>query len=169
MDIRIRHASAEDLPAMLAIYNEVIANTTAIYDYTPRTLEAQAGWLDTKHAQDWPVLVADDGGKPVGYGSYGPFRPWPAYLHSVENSIYIAADQRGRSILLPAIVESAAQRGFHTMIAGIDATNEGSLRLHGKFGFRKVAQFQEVGWKFDRWLDLVFLQRMLVESTQQRV
>ncbi|HWA48739.1 MAG TPA: GNAT family N-acetyltransferase [Dongiaceae bacterium] len=164
MNIRIREATAADLPAMLAIYNEVIANTTAIYDYTPRTIEAQAAWLDTKRAQNWPVLVADDDGAVAGYGSYGPFRPWPAYLHSVENSIYVAANRRGRgigSMLLPAIIDHAARRGFHTMIAGIDAANEGSLRLHGKFGFRKVAQFQEVGWKFDRWLDLVFLQRML--------
>jgi phosphinothricin acetyltransferase len=164
MDIRIRDASAEDLPAMLAIYNEVIANTTAIYDDTPRTLDAQRAWLETKQAQDWPVLVAEVDGLLAGYGSYGPFRPWPAYLHSVENSIYVAAEQRGRGIgskLLPAIVDSAAKRGFHTMIAGIDAANHGSLRLHEKFGFRKVAQFHEVGWKFERWLDLVFLQRML--------
>ena len=110
------------------------------------------------------MLVAEDDGVLVGYGSYGPFRPWPAYLHSVENSIYVAAQRRGAgigSVLLPALVASAAARGFHTMMAGIDAANEASLRLHAKFGFRKVAQFHEVGWKFDRWLDLVFLQRML--------
>ena len=162
--MQIRDATTADLPAMLAIYNDVIATTTAIYDYTPRTLDAHDAWLKTKQEQNWPVLVADDDGAVAGYGSYGPFRPWPAYLHSVENSVYVAADRRGRgigSVLLPAIIDHATQRGFHTMIAGIDAANEGSLRLHGKFAFRKVAQFQEVGWKFDRWLDLVFLQRML--------
>lgn len=164
MTIRIRSAEAADIPAMLAIYNEVIANTTAIYSYEPRSLEAHAAWLETKRAENWPVLAAEDDGTLVGYGSYGPFRPWPAYLHSVENSIYVAAHRRGAgigSVLLPALVASAAQRGFHTMLAGIDAANETSLRLHTKFGFRKVAQFHEVGWKFDRWLDLVFLQRML--------
>lgn len=167
MTIRIRDAERADLAAMLAIYNEVIANTTAIYDYTPRTLEAQQIWLETKRTQGWPVVVAEDAGALVGYGSYGPFRPWPAYLHSVENSIYVTAERRGGgvgSILLPALVASAAARGFHTMIAGIDAANEASLRLHAKFGFRKVAQFHEVGWKFDRWLDLVFLQRMLNDA-----
>lgn len=164
MTLRIRDATPADLPAMLALYNEVIANTTAIYTYEPRSLEAHAAWLEAKRAENWPVLVAEADGALVGYGSYGPFRPWPAYLHSVENSIYIAAEQRGRGVgsaLLPAIIASAAERGFHTMLAGIDAANAASLRLHAKFGFTKVAQFHEVGWKFDRWLDLVFLQRML--------
>lgn len=164
MNLRIRDAAPADIPAMLAIYNEVIANTTAIYSYEPRSLEAHAAWLQTKRAENWPVLVAEDAGALVGYGSYGPFRPWPAYLHTVENSIYVAVGRRGGGIgsaLLPALIASAADRGFHTMLAGIDAANDDSLRLHAKFGFRKVAQFHEVGWKFDRWLDLVFLQRML--------
>lgn len=167
MSLIIRDAIAADLPAMLAIYNEVIATTTAIYDYTPRSAEAHETWFDAKHAQNWPVLVAEMDGELVGYGSYGPFRTWPAYLHSVENSIYVAADRRGHgigSVLLPALVDHAARRNLHTMIAGIDAANEASLRLHAKFGFRKVAQFHEVGWKFDRWLDLVFLQGMLQDA-----
>lgn len=162
--MQIRHATPADLPAMLAIYNDVIATTTAIYDYTARAMDAHEAWFRTKQEQNWPVLVADEDGAVAGYGTYGPFRSWPAYLHSVENSIYVAAERRGRGVgsaLLPAIIDHAAQRGFHTMIAGIDAANEGSLHLHGKFGFHKVAQFHEVGWKFDRWLDLVFLQRML--------
>lgn len=164
MTLHIRDAAPADLPAMLAIYNEVIANTTAIYSYEPRTAEAHTAWFEAKRAESWPVLVAEVDGTLSGFGSYGPFRPWPAYLHSVENSIYVAADKRGHGIgsaLLPAIVDHAARRGFHTMIAGIDAANEGSLHLHAKFGFKKVAQFHEVGWKFNRWLDLVFLQRML--------
>lgn len=162
--MRIRPAVAADLPAMLAIYNEVVTTTTAIYDYNPRTIDAHAAWLGAKREQNWPILVADDAGVVAGYGSYGPFRPWPAYLHAVENSIYVAGDRRGRGIgstLLPAIIDDAARRGFHTMIAGIDAENTASLRLHSKFGFHEVAHFQEVGWKFDRWLDLVFLQRIL--------
>jgi L-amino acid N-acyltransferase len=170
LSMHIRDATAADLPTMLAIYNDVIATTTAIYDYTPRAMDAHEAWFKTKCQQNWPVLVAEDHGAVVAYGSYGPFRPWPAYLHSVENSIYVAADRRGHgigSMLLPAIIDHAAGRGFHTMIAGIDAANEGSLRLHSKFGFRKVAQFQEVGWKFDRWLDLVFLQRMLDGAAQR--
>ena len=162
--MQIRDATTADLPAMLAIYNDVIATTTAIYDYTPRTLDAHDAWLKTKQEQNWPVLVADDDGAVAGYGSYGPFRPWPAYLHSVENSLYVAPERRGQgigSLLLPALIRRAADRGLHTMIAGIDATNQASLRLHAKFGFERLAQFREVGWKFERWLDLAFLQLML--------
>jgi L-amino acid N-acyltransferase len=164
MPIVIRDARELDLAAMLAIYNDAVLTTTAVYDYTPRSSEQQAAWFKAKQEQGLPVLVAEDGGAVVGFASYGPFRPWPAYLHSAENSLYVAPEQRGRGIgsaLLPALIQRAAERGLHTMIAGIDATNEASLRLHAKFGFERVAQFREVGWKFERWLDLAFLQLML--------
>jgi L-amino acid N-acyltransferase len=164
MTIVIRDAHEPDLAAMLAIYNDAVLNTTAVYDYKPRSNEQQTAWFKTKQDQRLPVLVAEDAGAIVGFASYGPFRPWPAYLYSVENSLYVAPEKRGRGIgsaLLPALIQRAAERGLHTMIAGIDATNEASLRLHAKFGFERVAQFREVGWKFERWLDLAFLQLML--------
>ena len=164
MAIVIRDAREADLAAMLAIYNDAVLTTTAVYDYQPRSSEQQVAWFKAKQEHGLPVLVAEDHGAVVGFASYGPFRPWPAYLHSVENSLYVAPEQRGRGIgtaLLPALIQRAAERGLHTMIAGIDATNEASLRLHAKFGFERVAQFREVGWKFERWLDLAFLQLML--------
>jgi L-amino acid N-acyltransferase YncA len=164
MTLVIRDAREADLAAMLAIYNDAVLTTTAVYDYKPRSDEQQTAWFAAKREQGLPVLVADDGGAIAGFASYGPFRPWPAYLHSVENSLYVASDQRGRGIgsqLLPALIQRAAERGLHTMIAGIDATNAASLRLHAKSGFERVAQFREVGWKFERWLDLAFLQLML--------
>jgi phosphinothricin acetyltransferase len=164
MTIVIRDAREADLAAMLAIYNDAVLTTTAVYDYKPRSTEQQAAWFQAKREQSLPVLVAEDDGAVAGFASYGPFRPWPAYLHSVENSLYVAPDRRGRgigSLLLPALIERAADRGLHTMIAGIDAANEASLRLHAKFGFERVAQFREVGWKFERWLDFAFLQLML--------
>ena len=164
MTVAIRDAREPDLAAMLAIYNDAVLTTTAVYDYKPRSSEQQAAWFAAKQEQGLPVLVAEDGGAVVGFASYGPFRPWPAYLHSIENSLYVAPERRGRgigSLLLPALIRHAAERGLHTMIAGIDATNEASLRLHAKFGFERVAQFREVGWKFERWLDLAFLQLML--------
>jgi len=164
MTIVIRDAREADLAAMLAIYNDAVLTTTAVYDYKPRSGEQQVAWFKSKQEQSVPVLVAEDDGAVVGFASYGPFRPWPAYLHSVENSLYVAPEQRGRgigSLLLPALIQRAVERGLHTMIAGIDATNEASLRLHMKFGFERVAQFHEVGWKFERWLDLAFLQLML--------
>jgi L-amino acid N-acyltransferase YncA len=164
MQVAIRPARESDLVAILAIYNDAVLTTTAVYDYSPRSAEQQAAWFQAKREQDLPVLAAESNGTVAGFASYGPFRPWPAYLHSVENSIYVAADWRGRGIgsrLLPALTEHAAERGLHTMIAGIDATNQASLRLHAKFGFKPVGQFREVGWKFERWLDLTFVQRML--------
>jgi phosphinothricin acetyltransferase len=164
MTIAIRDARETDLGAMLAIYNDAVLTTTAVYDYKPRSSEQQAAWFQAKREQSLPVLVAEDGNTVVGFASYGPFRPWPAYSHSVENSLYVAPECRGQgvgSLLLPALIARAADRGLHTMIAGIDATNAASLRLHAKFGFERVAQFREVGWKFERWLDLAFLQLML--------
>jgi L-amino acid N-acyltransferase len=167
MNYAVRDARESDLAEMLAIYNDAVLTTTAVYDYRPRSPEQQVAWFRAKCDQDLPVLVAESDGAIVGFASYGPFRPWPAYLHSVENSIYVAADWRGRgigSLLLPALIQHASDRGLHTMIAGIDTSNEASLRLHAKFGFTSVAQFREVGWKFERWLDLTFLQRMLEKA-----
>jgi L-amino acid N-acyltransferase YncA len=167
MSIVVRDAREADLAEMLAIYNDAVLTTTAVYDYAPRAMEQQVAWLQAKRAQNLPVLVAESDGIVAGFASYGPFRPWPAYLYSVENSIYVAPDCRGRGIgssLLPALIQHATDRGLHTMIAGIDATNQASLRLHAKFGFKPIGQFREVGWKFERWLDLTFLQRMLANG-----
>jgi L-amino acid N-acyltransferase YncA len=102
--------------------------------------------------------------KIVGFSSIGPFRAWAAYKYSVENSIYVAVEARGKGIgklLLPPLIDSAKKLQLHTIIAGIDATNEASLRLHKSFGFTEVAHFKQVGWKFEKWLDLKFLQLIL--------
>jgi L-amino acid N-acyltransferase len=161
--IEVREAETADLDAILAIYNDAVIHTTATYDYELRTLDAQKQWLEAKRAQSFPVLVGREAGVVSGFASYGPFRPWAAYLYTVENSIYVAPERRGRGVgttLLGPLLEIARSRGFHAMVAGIDATNEASLKLHAKFGFEKVAHFHEVGWKFERWLDLVFLERI---------
>lgn len=160
----IRPADDGDLDSILAIYNDAVVNTTAVYDYEPRDAEAQERWFAAKREQGLPVIVAEIGGAVAGFASFGPFRPWPAYLHTVENSVYIAPDRRGQGVgsaLIPPLLDLARTKGLHTMVAGIDATNEASLRLHRKFGFEPVGLFKEVGWKFGRWLDLAFLQRML--------
>ncbi len=160
----IRNAEDQDLAAILAIYNDAVVNTTAVYDYEPRNGEAQARWFAAKREQGLPVIVAEIGGAVAGFASFGPFRPWPAYLHTVENSVYIAPDRRGQGVgsaLIPPLLDLARAKGLNTMVAGIDATNEASLRLHRKFGFEQVGLFKQVGWKFGRWLDLAFLQRML--------
>jgi phosphinothricin acetyltransferase len=162
--ITIRDASENDLPQLLSIYNDIILHTTAVYDYEPHTLEMRRQWLETKKEQDFPVYVAEEGNKILGFSSIGPFRAWAAYKYSVENSVYVDAGQRGKGIgklLLPPLIGAATKLNLHTIIASIDATNEASLRLHKSFGFEEVAHFKQVGWKFDRWLDLKFLQLMI--------
>ncbi len=152
----------------LAIYNEVIANTTAVYDYNPHTLEMRRNWFETKQQQGIPVFIATENDSVAGFSSYGPFRAWAAYKYSVENSIYVAAAHRGKGIgkqLMQPLIDSAIDKGMHTILAGIDASNEASIHLHKAFGFEQIAHMKEVGYKFNKWLDLVFMQLMLPSRT----
>ena len=149
---------------MLSIYNDIILNTTAVYDYKPHTLEMRQAWYKTKQEQGFPVFVADHEGTVAGFSSIGPFRAWAAYKYSVENSVYVAAEKRGMGIgklLIPPLIEAAKQLQMHTIIASVDATNDVSIWLHKRFGFEETAHFKQVGYKFGRWLDLKFLQLML--------
>jgi L-amino acid N-acyltransferase len=162
--MHIRFATTDDASAMLEIYNDAILNTTAVYSDEPVTLENRIEWLEGKARDGWPVFVAEDAGVVLGYSSYGPFRAWPAYLHTVENSVYVHPAHRGQGVgklLIPPLLEAARDQQMHALIAGIDAENEASRRLHEHFGFEKVAHFREVGFKFGRWLDLTFLELLL--------
>ena len=159
--IKIREAIESDLPQLLNIYNEIILNTTAVYDYEPHSLEMRRQWFDAKKEQGFPIFVAEDSERILGFSSIGPFRAWAAYKYSVEDSVYVAAGARGHGVgrlLLAPLIDAARKLNLHTIIAGIDAMNEASLRLHKSFGFEEVADFKQVGWKFGRWLDLKFLQ-----------
>jgi L-amino acid N-acyltransferase len=162
--IQVRNATEKDIPEMLSIYNDIILNTTAVYDYLPHTIEMRQSWYRAKQEQGFPVFVAEEEGKVVGFSSIGPFRAWAAYKYSVENSVYVAAEMRGRGIgklLIPPLIEAASRLQMHTVIAGIDATNDSSIRLHKSFGFEETAHFRQVGYKFGRWLDLKFFQLIL--------
>jgi L-amino acid N-acyltransferase len=130
--MNIRPARLEDASAILEIYNDAILNTTAVYSYDPVTLENRIQWFEEKTRAAWPVFVADDAGQVIGFSSYGPFRAWPAYLHTVENSIYVHPDWRGRGVgklLIPPLLEAARAQNLHAFIAGIDAENLSSQRL----------------------------------------
>lgn len=165
----IRNAVTEDLPQMLEIYNDIILNTTAIYDYDAHTLEMRTNWFNDRMKQNLPVIVAVDNEEIVGFGSFGLFRAWAAYKFSVEHSVYVKNNQRGKGIgrmVLSQLIVEAENRNFHTMLAGIDASNEASIRLHEQLGFKEVAHFKEVGYKFDRWLDLKFHQLILRNATK---
>lgn len=168
--IVVRSATEEDLPAILEIYNEIIENTTAVYDYEPHSLQMRQQWFNAKREQGFPVFVAEEGERIVGFSSIGPFRAWAAYKYTVENSVYVAADCRGRGIgkmLIPPLIEVAKNLKLHSIVAGIDATNESSLRLHQEFGFKEVAHFRQVGFKFNKWLDLKFLQLILNDESNK--
>lgn len=162
--IHIRHAKEDDLPQLLDIYNEVILHTTAVYYYKPHTLEMRRAWFLEKKEQGFPLYVAEEKGRILGFSTLGPFRAPSAYKYSVENTVHVAKKARGRGIgklLMKPIIDAAISMQMHTIIAGIDANNEVSIRLHKGFGFVETAHFKQVGYKFEKWLDLVFMQLML--------
>jgi L-amino acid N-acyltransferase YncA len=163
----VRDAVENDLPAILEIYNEVIATSTAVYRDTPATLDDRLSWWRAKQEPGFPTLVADDDGLVVGFATFGDFRSWPGYRFTVEHTVHVHRDRRGRGIgsaLMRPLIERAESLGKHVMIAGVDADNAGSIAFHERLGFERVAHFREVGFKFNRWLDLVFLQKFLRTS-----
>jgi phosphinothricin acetyltransferase len=164
----IGHASRQDLPEILAIYNEVIRNSTAVYREEELSQEHGASWFDAKLAGGFPFIVARDASGITGFGTFGEFRAPPCYRHSVEHSVHVRVDRRGqgigRALIIDLMVRAAAMRK-HVMIAGIDADNAASIHLHQSLGFINVGHFHEVGFKFGRWLDLVFLQCRLPATT----
>lgn len=167
MDIIIRNATPHDLPAILDIINQAILTTTAIYDYDARTLEEQAAWFDQMIQDGMPVIVAEHDKEVVGYGSYNIFKPKIGYRFSVEHSIYLNEKSRGVGVggkLLKSLIQRAHESGVHTMIGVIDAANRGSIDFHKKFGFIEKGYLREVGFKFDQWLDIVFMQLILEED-----
>lgn len=155
-----RHA-----PAILDILNDAIVNSTALYDYEPRTPAMMDRWFETKEKGNYPVLgVEAEDGVLLGFASYGAFRAWPAYKYSVEHSVYVKEGERGRGIgkyLLGAIVAEAIEQDYHLLIGGIDAANTVSINLHQRMGFTRCALIEQAGFKFGRWLDLAFYQRRL--------
>ena len=165
--ISIRHAEESDLPAMLEIYNEIIVNTTAVWHEEPHTLEMRKTWFAQRKEQGFPVFVAEEEGQLLGFSTIGPFRPWPGYRYTVENSVYVAANCRGKGVangLMPPLITAAKELNLHAIVAGIEASNEASIKLHNKFGFTEVAHFKEVGFKFGRWMDLKFLELIIDDS-----
>jgi len=164
MTVIVRPATPADLPAILAIYNDAVIHTTAIWNDAVADLDNRRSWFDARAALGYPVLVAEEDGAVVGYGSFGDFRAFDGYRFSVEHSVYVAETARRRgtaTALVTALIERAKALGKHVMIAGIAGENEVSIELHRKLGFIETGRMLEVGFKFGRWLDLVFMQRRL--------
>lgn len=150
---------------ILDILNDAIVNSTALYDYKPRTPDSMVSWFKAKATGNFPVIGAVDGnGRLMGFASYGNFRAWPAYKYSVEHSIYIHKAHRGKGVgemLMRQLIDAATRQDVHVMIGGIDVTNAASIALHEKLGFTHAGTIRQAGFKFGRWLDLAFYQRIL--------
>jgi len=165
--MKVRPAERDDLPQILEIYNEAVLNTTASYDYEPRTLEHRIAWYEEHLKNNYPIFVAQSlaaQGRVVGWSALNPFHTRMGYRFTTENSVYVAADQRGKGIgklLMPPLINSAKERGFRAIIGVIDAQNESSIRLHARFNFEKVGYLKQVGFKFGRWLDVVYMERLV--------
>lgn len=160
----LRAARAEDLPEILAIHNDVIATSNAIFSEQPDTLEGRLDWFEQRTGAGLPVLVAERGGEVLGFASYGPFRPWQGYRETVEHSLHVRADSRrlglGRT-LLEALISHARDARLNVMVAGIDGENSASIALHRSLGFRQVGLMPEVAIKHGQRLDLVLMQLAL--------
>jgi phosphinothricin acetyltransferase len=159
--MQIRDANGNDVEGILDIYNDAVANTTAIWNEVTVDAANRAAWLAERRAKGYPVLVAvDDAGTVLGYASFGDWRAFDGYRHTVEHSVYVRRDSRGGGIgtaLMRNLIERARELGKHVMVAGIEAGNTGSIRLHESLGFEKTGHMREVGTKFGQWLDLAFL------------
>jgi L-amino acid N-acyltransferase YncA len=164
MDIKIRPAVFSDIDTILEIINHEILHSTSIYDYEPRDFETQKLWFEEKQDQKLPILVAESENGTIGFATYGSFRQKEAYKFTIEHSVYVAEEFLGKGIgklLLVELIQLAKNQGYHTMIGAIDADNAGSITFHEKFGFKSVGTIRQVGYKFDKWLDLVFMQLIL--------
>jgi phosphinothricin acetyltransferase len=163
-EMEITDAVEADLHKITEIYNEVIMTSTAIFNDAPVTVEDRIAWWKARVAQGYPVLVAKDENGIAGFATFGDFRSWPGYRFTVEGTIHIDASTRRRGIgasLLAVLIERARAAGKHVMVAGVDSANVASLRFLESAAFERVGHLREVGNKFGRFLDLVFLQYML--------
>jgi L-amino acid N-acyltransferase len=167
--MQIRDAAPTDFDEITAIYNEILSNSTAIYDDRKVTCQDRLAWRNARLAQGYPVLVATDDNRVLGFGSFADFRAWPGYRQTVEGTVHIHAGERGRGVgtaLLRALVDRAQTLNKHTMIAGVDSENAASIRFLERFGFQPVGHLHEVGFKFNRFHDLVFMQYWITPPTR---
>ncbi|MDP4177669.1 MAG: N-acetyltransferase family protein [Bacillota bacterium] len=157
----IRNAEEKDIEDILDIFNYAILNTTAIYEYKIHTLEDRKQWYKEKMQKGYPLLVFEEDNKVVGYATFGSFRAWPAFKYTIEHSVYVHKDYRNRGIgtkLLRELIKTADEKGYATLVAAIDSLNENSIKIHEKIGFKYSGTVTKAGYKFGKWLDLVFYQ-----------
>ncbi|WP_439853698.1 GNAT family N-acetyltransferase [Pseudomonas yamanorum] len=163
--MEIIDATDDHIPGIRDIYNDAVENSTAIWNDCKVDSDNRRAWLAGRALAGYPVLVAiDTDNRVLGYASFGDWRAWDGYRHTVEHSVYVRADKRGNGIgklLLMALIDRARRIGKHVMVAGIEAENLASIRMHERLGFELAGTLKEVGAKFGIWLDLTFLQLQL--------
>lgn len=160
----LRYASSEDCAAIAEIYNHAVLHTAAIWNDQTVEVENRIAWFEARKIAGYPVLVSEENGVVTGYASFGDWRAFEGFRHTVEHSVYVHPQHQGKGLgraLLAQLILEAKQIGKHVMVAGIESQNEASLKLHAALGFVTTAQMPQVGTKFGRWLDLTFMQLQL--------
>lgn len=160
----VRTATVADAEAIAAIYNHEILTSTATFDLVPRGLDDQRAWIDARSGAFTAIVAVDAAGQVVGFGALSPYKERPAYRTTVEDSVYVHRDHGRRGIgrlLLERLVTTARDSGFHAVMARIEASGTASRALHAACGFELVGVEREVGRKFNRWLDVAVMQRLL--------
>lgn len=164
MQTTIRPAEVKDLPALLAIINYNILHSTAVYDYDPKSLADMQTWFEERQQEGYKVIVAEHDNSVAGYAAYGIFKPKKGYRFTVEHSVYVSENFQGKGIgklLMAELITLAKKEGIHSMIGVIDADNKASIAFHKEFGFTETGFLKEAGFKFNRWLDVTFMQLIL--------
>jgi L-amino acid N-acyltransferase YncA len=163
----VRDATEADLPDIVSIYNEEVHTKTSIWSEAAQTLDERIAWFAARTSRGFPTLVAEEGGVLLGVAAYGDFRDsikWPGYRFTVEHSVHVRQETWSRGVgaaLMNGLFARAKAGAIHVMLGGIDGANERSLRFHERLGFREVGRLPQTGWKHERWLDLVFVQRFI--------
>ncbi len=160
----LRDARVDDLPAINDIYNHYVLNSTCTYQLEPETMADRQAWFALHSAERYAVIVAELEGRVVGWGSISKFHQRAGYAPSAEASVYIAHDLHRRGLgraILESLIDRARRAGLHTLIGGASADQLPSIALQESLGFERVAHFKEVGQKFGRRLDVIYLQLML--------
>ncbi|WP_433689472.1 N-acetyltransferase family protein [Kosakonia cowanii] len=164
----IRYAVKEDCAAIAAIYNHAVINTAAIWNDQTVDADNRIAWFEARALLGYPVIVSEENGVVTGYASFGDWRAFDGFRHTVEHSVYVHPEHQGKGLglaLMARLIEEAKRIGKHVMVAGIEAQNQGSIHLHQKLGFTITGQMPQVGTKFGRWLDLTFMQLQLDNRT----
>ena len=164
----IRYAVKEDCAAIAAIYNHAVINTAAIWNDQTVDADNRIAWFEARALLGYPVIVSEENGVVTGYASFGDWRAFDGFRHTVEHSVYVHPDHQGKGLglaLMVRLIEEAKRIGKHVMVAGIEAQNQASIHLHETLGFVTTGNMPQVGTKFGRWLDLTFMQLQLDERS----